>query len=114
MSDLVVTGRLGGFTPQELAHWIYRAGAIERELQDLRTQHKELLKWSAEIKGRRAQDAVTAEEIREVNATLTRPERWAKELEPYIETNQYLLEEARYMIEYAKVLNNGGEAINLS
>jgi hypothetical protein len=91
-------------TPEELAHWIYREAAIQRELQYLKAERKKYLEWDNRSKAAQVKELTDPEHIRAIHRVETRLVRWAKDIDPFIETNEYLLEEARYKIALGKAV----------
>lgn len=76
----------------ELAHWRYRIGAIEREIEFL---NKSVHRLRRAIAGLRWTGGDPSPRLRYDDEI--------DELLPLIEANKYLLEEARYMVELKSI-----------
>lgn len=89
-------------TPEELAHWRYRHGAIERDLIDLRAEIDKTAQYQVESRIfwlYSQDDSVSPGRVEE---SFTRPNLWddyLNRMRKKVQTNEYLLEEAYYKIE---------------
>jgi hypothetical protein len=97
-------------TPEELAHWHYRRGAITRELDRLRQTLRDgvRLQMESRIAGLREKEAEQgySATVEQVEASLSEPTYIDHDIErigKYIKFHEYLLEEAHYKIELGKV-----------
>jgi hypothetical protein len=98
-------------TPEELAHWKYRLGAIQHELTWLEQGLKDGQTLQADarlgwlrVEERKQGSPATADQVREGMLIPTYMDSIVNTTRSLVEFNEYLLEEARYMIELGKVL----------
>lgn len=86
-------------TVQELAHWRYRIGAIERELAHLRRIRERCLERATQARHTKMKGTHSPYEIRAIADTRSHWDDQADEIGEYIKVSEYLLEEARYKVE---------------